>query len=244
MNECFIALLLVTIVFFAAFEQTITGFGFSLIVMPLVSLVLGIRTAAPVVALTALTLYVVNLIRHREAVRVSQVVRLSLALACGIPVGIWALSNVIESAIKMLLGALLIGFAYYSLAQRVSARLISKRWSYLAGFLAGCLGGAYNTPGPPLIVYGTLQRWEKDEFRAALQFLFFVTGVLTVLSHVLTGHLTMPVLTIYAYVLPALLLGIIAGAGADRWIDKRRFRALVNVMILILGLSLVVGVGR
>jgi uncharacterized membrane protein YfcA len=54
----------------------------------------------------------------------------------------------------------------------------------------------------------------------------------------------MPVLTIYAYVLPALLLGIIAGAGADRWIDKRRFRALVNVMILILGLSLVVGVGR
>ncbi len=243
MDEYLLPFVLIAIVFFAAFEQTITGFGFSLIAMPLISLVLGIQTAAPLIAVTALTLYVVNFIRHREAVVVSEVLRLGFALVFGIPVGIWALSNVSESAIKMLLGVLLIAFAYYSLAHFVSMRRVSKRWGYLAGFLAGSLGGAYNTPGPPLIVYGSLRQWEKDEFRAALQTLFLITGIGTVASHALTGRLT-PVLMFYAYVLPALVIGIAAGALVDRWIDKRVFRALVNGMILTLGLSLVFNLGK
>jgi uncharacterized membrane protein YfcA len=241
MNDPFITLALNVVVFFAAFEQTITGFGFSLIVMPLVTLALGIQTAAPLVALTALTLYVVNFIRHRESVIVSEVLRLVIASVLGIPVGLWALSNVTESVIKVLLGLILIAFAYYSIARPATLQLISKRWGYGVGFLAGCLGAAYNTPGPPLVVYGTMRQWDKDEFRAALQLLFFVTSVLTVTSHVLTHRMTLSVLTSYGSVSPALLIGIVAGARVDRWVNKAIFRAMVNGMILILGLSLVWG---
>ncbi|MEW5718093.1 MAG: sulfite exporter TauE/SafE family protein, partial [Chloroflexota bacterium] len=102
MDEYLIPLVLIAIVFFAAFEQTISGFGFSLITMPLVSLVLGIQTAAPLVAVTALTLYVVNFARHREAVVVPEVLRLGIPLVFGIPIGIWLLNNVNEAVIKML----------------------------------------------------------------------------------------------------------------------------------------------
>ena len=68
--------------------------------------------------------------------------------------------------------------------------MCSRRWAYPAGFIAGCLGGAYNTAGPPVIVYGSLRQWPKEEFRAVLQAFFFVNAVFTVASHTIARHLT------------------------------------------------------
>ncbi|MEK9162752.1 MAG: hypothetical protein AAB261_05575 [Chloroflexota bacterium] len=46
-------LLLVVIIFVAALLQSLSGFAFALITMPLVALVVGIRTATPLVAVAA-----------------------------------------------------------------------------------------------------------------------------------------------------------------------------------------------
>ncbi len=231
--------LLVVLVFFSAFMQTLSGFGFSLVVMPVLTLLLGLRLALPLVALAGLTLYVVNLLRYHRAVNVREVLRLGAASALGVPIGIWAMVNVNETYVKSLLGLILVAYAVYSLASPALPRVCSPRWAYLAGFVAGCLGGAYNTPGPPLVVYGSLRQWAKDEFRAGLQALFLFNAVLTVSSHFLAQHLTATVVTFYAYAAPALLLGVLAASRLDRRVNKERFRVLVLVIILLLGVSLI-----
>jgi len=236
--------LVVIVVFSASFVQTLTGFGFALMVMPLITLVLGLRTAAPLVALAGLTLYAINLRRHREAFNVKEVLPMGAAAALGVPVGVWVLANADENLVRQLLGLILVAYASYALARPKAPRLRSQRWAYPAGFAAGCLGGAYNTPGPPAIVYGSLRRWSKDEFRAAMQALFLLSGLLVVASHVLARHVTADVLTLYLYAAPALGLGILAGSRADRWVDGNRFRTLVNGMVLLLGAALVTGLGR
>jgi len=237
------AFLIVTIVFVAAFAQSLTGFGFALIMMPLVTVVLGVRTAAPVVALAALTVYSVNLVRYRRSINVSEVLRLGVASAAGVPVGIWVLANANEKLVMRILGLILVAYASYSLLQPTSRRVLSRRWVYPAGFLAGCFGGAYNTPGPPVIVYGSMRQWPRDEFRAVLQALFFLNGILVVTSHALAEHLTKQVLVYYLYAVPALAVGILMGSVVDPKIDQNQFRRLVTAMILVLGLALVVGVG-
>jgi hypothetical protein len=126
----------------------------------------------------------------------------------------------------------------------VPARRPARWWAYPAGFLAGCLGGAYNTPGPPVIVYGSLQQWPKDEYRAILQTLFFISGVLIVGSHLLAGHMTRSVWALYAWAAPALLLGLWTGTRLDRRVDQERFRTMVLVVILVLGTTLMLGLGR
>ena len=232
-------MIMAAIVFFAAFVQSISGFGFALIVMPLLSLAMGLQTAAPLVALAALTLYTINLIRYRQAVDVRRVLRLGVACALGVPVGLWALANVDESIVKLLMGLVLVAYAAYKLSSPAALHLRSRRWAYIAGFIAGCMGGAYNTPGPPLVVYGSLRQWPKDEFRATLQALFFINGVLTVSSHYAARRLTADVLTFYAYAVPAFLLGVLAGSRVDAKLNRDRFRTIVTVMILVLGLSLI-----
>jgi hypothetical protein len=236
--------LVVIIVFAASFVQTLSGFGFALMVMPLITLVLGLRVAAPLVALTGLTLYTINLLRHRRAFNLKEVLPMGLASALGVPVGIWVLASADENIVKQLLGLILVAYASYALARPRAPRLRSQGWAYPAGFAAGCLGGAYNTPGPPAIVYGTLRRWPKDEFRAAMQALFLFTGLLVVASHVVARNVTADVVTLYLYVAPALVLGILAGSHVDRRVDGNRFRTLVNGMVLLLGVALLIGLGR
>lgn len=234
-------LILVGIVFFAALEQTISGFGFSLIVMPLATLLLGLKTAAPLVALAGLTLYTINLLRYRASLNPREIWHLGIAAACGVPVGIWGLVNLNEILIKFFLGLILVAYSLYHFVRPLHPQRISSRWVYLAGFITGCLGGAYNTPGPPLIVYGTLRQWQRDEFRATLQAMFFLTGSLAVLSHWFTAHLTPLILIFYLFAAPALGVGILVGAWVDRRIEHETFRRLVLALILVLGFSLMLG---
>jgi uncharacterized protein len=233
------ALLIAALVFLASFVQSLSGFGFAIVVMPLLTLVLGLQTAAPLVALTALTVYVINVARFRRAINAGEVLRLGLASALGVPMGIWIVANMDATLVKQALGLLLILYALYSLARPTAAWIPSPRWVYPAGFVAGCLGGAYNTPGPPAIVYATLRQWPRDEFRAGLQSLFLVNGLLVVASHFVAGHMTVPVLTYCLYTVPALVLGILLASRVDSKVDRGRFRLLVAVMILLVGLTLV-----
>lgn len=108
------------------------------------------------------------------------------------------------------------------------------------GFISGCLGGAYNVPGPPVIVYGSLRQWPRDEFRAVLQALFLLQGMLVVTGHVVLGHVTTAVLTFYLVAIPALFLGILTAARLDDKINKAQFRKLVTGLILVLGVSLII----
>jgi uncharacterized membrane protein YfcA len=230
------------VVFSAAFLQSLSGFGFALLVMPVITLILGLRIAAPLIALAGLSLYGTNLVRYRKAIDSRELLRLGAACALGVPVGIWALVYVDEAIIRRLLGLILVVYAVYSLARPMAPRLCSRWWAYPAGFAAGCLGGAYNTPGPPVIVYGSLRQWPKEKFRAELQALFFVNAVLVVASHTLAHHVTAEVLSHALYTLPALLLGVLASSRIDRKLDRRHFRALVTV--LVLGLLLALGLGQ
>jgi uncharacterized membrane protein YfcA len=159
-------------------------------------------------------------------------------------VGIWLLTHVDESVVKQVLGLILIAYGLYTLVHPTVSRTPSQRWAYAAGFMAGCLGGAYNTSGPPVILYGSSRRWPRDKFRAVLQTFFAVNAAMVVASHLLAHHVTPTILILFATSIPAILLGILVGSRADQRIDAARFRTVVKVMILLLGLLLVLNVGQ
>jgi uncharacterized membrane protein YfcA len=231
--------LIAVIVFVAATQQVLSGFGFALMVMPLLTLLIGLQTAAPLVALAGLTLYAANVLRTRRAVDLRRLARLAAGSVLGVPVGVWALAALDERIVKGALGVVLVAYALYTLARPAGLWLRSSRWIVPAGFLAGCLAGAYNTPGPPVIVYGRLRGWPRDEFRAILQALFLVNGALVVASHVAAGNVTGEVLRLYGVVVAAMGAGVLAGAQLDRLVSPQRFGSLVATMILVLGASLV-----
>ena len=117
---------IVAIVFVAAVMQSLTGFGFALVVMPLVTLIVDLRTAAPLIALAGLTAYTVNLVRFRGSVNLGEVARLGIASALGVPIGIWALVRVDELAISRAMGAILVAYAAFALLRPETGRRRAK----------------------------------------------------------------------------------------------------------------------
>jgi uncharacterized membrane protein YfcA len=235
--------LIISIVFVAALLQSLSGFGFAVIIMPLLSLVVGLRVAAPTVALAALTVYSINIVRYHRAIDYRELLRMGIAAALGVPLGMWLLTSMDEGVVMRIMGVMLVSYAVYALVRPTTNWVLSRSWAYPAGFLAGCLAGAYNVPGPPVIVYGSLRQWPRDEFRAILQAIFFVGGTLVVISHLVAQRVTVEVLRLYVFALPALGLGILAGSRVDRYVDRDRFRIIVTVMVLVLGLVLLFGIG-
>ena len=118
-------------------------------------------------------------------------------------------------------------------------RPIHKSWAYGVGFVAGMLGGAYNTAGPPVIIYGNCRRWRPAEFKGNLQGFFVLNSTLVVIGHAVAQNLTPQVWQIYLWVLPAIGLGLVAGLSLDQYLSPERFRKIVLWLLVLLGLRLI-----
>jgi len=233
-------ILVFVIVFFAIFTQSVTGFGLALVSMPLLVAVLGIQTAAPLVAFIALVAELVLLIYYREAFNLKVVWRLALASIIGIPLGVWALRNVDEQVVLTALGLIVGGYALYALLNLRLPTIQQNGWAYGAGFLAGILGGAYNTAGPPVIVYGNCRQWPPAEFKSNLQGFFLLNSALVMGTHFFANNYNLLVWRYGLIALPAVAAGIVAGLFLSTKISAPLFRRIVLWLLLLLGLWLVI----
>lgn len=224
--------------FLCAFIQVTTGFGFQILAMPLLTLLIGLDQAAPLVAAAGVLVALSNVLRLHRHVNTRELLRLGLAGLVGIPLGFWAQAHVPAATVRATLGAVVAAYAIYALIQPRSPRTLHEGWAFPAGAVAGLLGAAYNVPGPPLIVYGTLRNWTRDTFRATLQSFFLFSGLIVTAGHVALDHFTPAVLRLVALVIPVLIVGNLCGARADRHIDAARFALLVKGLMLVMGLSL------
>ncbi len=201
---------------------------------------MGIRMAAPTIALIALSLNLINVVRYREDIDWHELKRLGWVAVLGVPVGVFAITHLHPYWVEKALGLFLVLYVVYTLIRPTTPNPISQRWSYPAGFLAGCLGGAYNIPGPPLILYGSLRQWPHQRFRAVLQAVFVATTTMVVATHGFYGHYNADVFKLYALALPLLLAGIATAAWLDRRIHPEHLRTLVYLLILVLGAVLLI----
>jgi uncharacterized membrane protein YfcA len=228
-------------IFLGAFTQSVTGFGSALVAMAVVPSLLGLPMAAPVVAATGLMLESMLTIRYRLALRVDAIWRVLVASLVATPLGVILLRFVDERVALFVLGLVLAGYAVYALVGFRLPSLTHPLWAWITGLLSGLLGGAYNTSGPPIILYGNCRGWDAEQFKSNLSGFFVINSVLVTASHLLSGHYTSDTTCTLLFCLPATLLGFLLGQRLDRWLDPVRFRKIVLVVLVVLGVRLMVG---
>lgn len=232
-------LLVVVILSFGAFTQSVTGFGAGLVTMAFLPALLGIRVAAPVVALMNLTSEIVLLVKYRNSVQIRTVWPMVLASLLMIPLGVYALSNLDEKLVTRILGCVMAGFALWALLGVRLPELKHPAWGVLAGGLGGILGGAYNTSGPPVIIYGNCRRWLPDVFKANLTGYFILNSILICANHAWRGNFAPPAITYFLISLPVIGLAIWLGFRLDRRINPAIFRKIVLILLLVMGIWMI-----
>jgi len=226
----------VGIIFVAALVRSALGFGDAVVAMPLLAMVIGLKTATPLVAFMGPTISLLILMKGWTAGDMKAAARLIAASLLGIPLGVYGLARLPEEPLKIALGALILLYGIFGLA-RPGARIRNeKAWlPWLVGWTAGVLGGAYNTNGPPVVAYGMLKGWPPEGFRATLQGYFLPTGLMILAGHGIAGLWTGEVVKIYLYSLPAIGLGVVLGGLVNRKLTHDLFAKLVYGFLVLMG---------
>ena len=234
-------LFLAAVVFLAAFIQGVTGFGSGLVAMALVPLFMELRDAVPVVALLGLAVNGVIMLQLRQHIDRRKVLPMVLGALAGVPVGVYALKTLDPQILKLVLGLILVGYVGYALLAGDEHRFrVGDPWGLLAGGLGGVLGGAFNTSGPPVILYVTLKDWSKDAIKASLQVFFVAISLTAIPLHIIAGNLHTQHLPLAGLALPVLLLGVWVGTKVYDHIDGDAFRKVVLVGLAVMGVFYVV----
>ncbi|MHB8769925.1 MAG: sulfite exporter TauE/SafE family protein [Syntrophales bacterium] len=229
------------ILFVSSLVRAIFGFGNALIAMPLLAMTsLGMQAATPIVALIATVMSFVIIVKDWRIIDLRSTWRLLAATVFGIPLGLLLLTGPFEKAGKILLAVVIVGFSLYSLLRPKLAALTQEWTAYPFGFIAGILGSAYNSNGPPIVIYGTVRRWSPDRFRANLQGYFFPANLIIIAGHAMGGLWTPTVGWYFLISLPIIFLSILLGNVLNRLIPQGQFDRLVHIVLVMIGTLLFV----
>jgi uncharacterized protein len=231
-------IMVLSIVSFATILRSTFGFADAMFAMPLLAVIIGLKTATPLMAIVAMTISTTILIKNWREVNVKSAWRLFLSSLAGIPLGLWFLKGTHDALMKLILAAVIICFSTYSLIKPSLTAIKSENSAYIFGFFAGVLGGAYNTNGPPVVIYGSLRKWSPMTFRATLQGYFFMAGIFICLGHGFAGLWTHTVLGYYLFSLPLVFLFTFIGGQLNRSIPKGKFDRIIHSLLIVIGLFL------
>ncbi|MDB5226087.1 MAG: hypothetical protein JWN78_280 [Bacteroidota bacterium] len=224
------------VIFFGALIYATFGFGDALFGMPILSVIIGIKTATPLMTMNGFTLATIMFIRHYREIDWKSARRLVFASLFGIPIGIYFLKNGNEQFTKLILGIVITGVSVYNLFLKKESIRIGKNWAYAFGFIGGVLGGAFNTGGPPIVIFGTLSGWTQQQFVGTLQGYFLPNDIFILICQFVAGLLTLKVLHYYLISLPFLLVGLFFGSKLHAKIPVKKFNQYVFVLLLMIGI--------
>lgn len=235
-----IFILMAVILFFAAFTQGLTGFGFALVSIPLLSFFIDIKAAIPLAALYGLVLNIYLILKLKAHIRLRNVTSLIIGSAVGIPIGALFVAEADPSLLKTILAFIIIFFVIFSLTNMIKQAGLNKNWGYLFGLASGLLGGAFNTNGPPILIYFYLQGWDKFKQKASITGFFIVTSVMIVATHIATGLTTSFVFNKFLYLLPVVVIGMISGHALFSKVSQKLYNRILLFGLLVISVLLLI----
>lgn len=109
----------------------------------------------------------------------------------------------------------------------------------IAGAVSGIMGGFTGLWGPPMLIYFLARQTEKKEFVSAMGVLLFIGGLPMAFGYWQAGLLNSTTAPLSALLVIPTLLGFGAGAELRRRLDADRFRTILLVIFLVMGLNLI-----
>jgi uncharacterized membrane protein YfcA len=228
------------IILIAGFTQGFTGFGSALIMLPLLTMLMGVKTVVPLVVLLGACINVILLFQVHRYIEWKRIRILIVASVPGILCGVYILKAMSTSFLEMAIGVLLVAFPSYLLSKGVPKREIPEGWAWPVGFLSGVLGGSISTGGPPVIIYVAMQPWGKLSIKSTLVGFFLATSMAIGIVQAANGLMTGEVLTSFAAGLPALVTGVLAGSFFFSRVQSGTYRKVLNILLILLGVFMLV----
>lgn len=230
---------LAVIVFFAGFIKGLSGFASLLVALPLLTIIIDIKTVVPFANMLAVYASIFLLIGLFKHLSWRDLFPILAGFSPGILIGVFFLKTLNKDILQLILGGVLIFYSTYSLFFETSLSIMKKIWAYFFGFISGILRGVIGAGGPPIIIYTSLQPWTKDKVKATMQGYLIFSGPMTLLFHACAGLVTGTVLKYFFISLPIFALGTYIGSYLYGTISEKSYKKIILILLNLLGFFII-----
>lgn len=245
---------------FAGIVQGVTGFGIGLVAVGLLTIY-----HPPVVVIPALLgVYIITnsiLLYENKGYFNKKLSENNLLVS--VPSLIFALLGMIGGSfllkaiqskyLTLILGIFIIVFSLFNLFQKFLNKKItfksdrSKKYEnkekilcYFSSSSSGILEGLLGLGGPPIVIYMIYQGFNSKIFIVSISCFFLWLNPLRFIDYLILGLIDWEVLKFAFFILIFVLMGLMVGMLIRRrFIDEKKFRVLVVVLLIGIGISLI-----
>lgn len=212
-----------------------TGFGFSLVAVPALALYQDPKMFVPVITVLCAGLNMILCLEGLKHVKIKPVLWLLGGGILGVPLGVYGLTRLSIAHLKAGIGVVSIIIAIVLLSG-LSLKFRKERLAtFVTGLISGCLQGSTTMSGPPVVLFGLNQSWEKLSFRATMVAYFLLLNLVTIVFF--SGyHMFTPGVVKYSLLgLPGMLIGTWFGLRLKEKASQRVFEKSLLVVIMATG---------
>jgi len=228
-------------VLFAACIQTITGFGFSLFAVPIMSMAIPTESAVIIAATLSTFTSGGQAYSERHHGDRRSIVRLLAAAVVGLPFGLAILIVTTSQQLKIALVVVILLFLVVNL-RGITLDRAGTAVEIGFGFLAGVLSTSLSTNGPPLVMALHPRHLPPPKFRATIAMVLVALGSLSLVLFAISGRFHIDIMIALLVALPTMFLGFFAGHRFRGRIEPTGFRRLVTLLLILTALTTMLSV--
>jgi uncharacterized membrane protein YfcA len=218
----------------AAVVRGFSGFGFSLLSITAISLIMPVSQIVPSIFLLEVAASINMIVGIWREIDWQSLRWLMLGYVIGLPVGTYALIAAPADPAQILLSLFVIATAVMMLRGFRLERTPAPAASTGTGAASGVLNGAFGIGGPPVVLFYLSTPGAAAIGRASIIFFFLFTDVLGVAYFATQGLVTQQSFVQFVFWMPTLLIGVWIGAHAFRRVDQATFRRWVLIILIAL----------
>ncbi|HEX7052495.1 MAG TPA: sulfite exporter TauE/SafE family protein [Burkholderiales bacterium] len=216
----------------------LTGFGSTVLALPLLAHFVPLKFAVPLMLLLDLTASLTLSTRVRGALRKDEFGWVVPFMLAGMALGVTLLVRLPERPLLVTLGVFLLCYSAYCLAGRKTTRL-ARAWAPPIGLASGAFSALFGTGGVLLVLYLAGRLDKPAELRATMAAGILVSALTRLVLFGATGLLTQEGLLVSALaLLPSVFVGLLLGQRLHDRVPPRLVLKAVYLLLLVNGVSL------
>jgi uncharacterized protein len=224
----------------AAVVRGYSGFGFSLLTITSLSLVMPARQIVPVIFILEVAASLHLLPGIWRDVHWRSLAPLLFGCLLATPIGTWLLASMPVGPMQIALGIFVLIATLLLLAGFALRAMPGRFLTTLTGAASGLANGAFGIGGPPVVLFYVATPAGIAAGRASLIVFFLCTDLIGLGFLAREGLVTIDTAKHAAILAPALFLGVAIGARSFKGSDPAMFRRFVLVLLGALALATIV----
>jgi uncharacterized protein len=215
-----------------------SGFGAILVALPILSHLLSLKVALPVLLVSDLLTAGLLGLKGRALVSRPELLRLLPFAAAGMVVGVLLLQRGSERVLLTGLGCFVIAMALWNLLGRASTQPVSARWAVPAGLVGGTFSSMFGTGGPVYTLFLARRLRDTAVLRATVGAVVLVSAVVRLGLFTTSGFFKPAgLLQLALTLLPFSVAGYLLGSRIQARVPQDKVRRVIWMLLVASGAS-------